>query len=211
MSFSLQLSRLVIGCGVVITFLFGLCSVFLASILSGKSSQKNFWSYRKNICARILNGFVRSIYSTMKSIFFCSFVHSSFYWSHFLWQLPGLLLLVLHFYHSMVYSMFTLSFVIIDMEQLEEVLWTVRHWHWNQDNMLLAFLSISSQWNQSTCTSIRWKTSTFQTCRYLSTGMWDLIFIIEYPFLFFSSSLIGIILVWVLSLQDHRFWLLSVW
>lgn len=55
---SLQLSRLIIGCGVVVTFLFGLCSVFLASILSGKSSKKNFWSYRKNICARILNGFV---------------------------------------------------------------------------------------------------------------------------------------------------------
>ena len=53
-----NLVDLVIGCGVVITFLFGLCSVFLASVLSGKSSKKNFWSYRKNICARILNGFV---------------------------------------------------------------------------------------------------------------------------------------------------------
>ncbi|CAF0992293.1 unnamed protein product [Rotaria sordida] len=53
----LQLSRLVIGCGVVITFLFGLCSVFLASVITGKSSQKHFWGYKKNICARILNGF----------------------------------------------------------------------------------------------------------------------------------------------------------
>jgi hypothetical protein len=49
---------LVIGCGVAVTFLFGLCSVFLASLLSGQSRKKNFWSYRKNICARILNGFV---------------------------------------------------------------------------------------------------------------------------------------------------------
>ncbi|CAF1025262.1 unnamed protein product [Adineta ricciae] len=53
----LQLSRLTVGCGVTITFLFGLCSVFLASVFSGKASRKNFWSYRKNICARILNGF----------------------------------------------------------------------------------------------------------------------------------------------------------
>lgn len=56
--FSLQLSRLVIGCGVAVTFLFGLCSLLLASGVSGKSRKKNFWGYRKNICARILNGFV---------------------------------------------------------------------------------------------------------------------------------------------------------
>lgn len=58
LSFSLQLGRLVVGCGVTVTFLFGLCSVFLASVFSGKATRKNFWSYRKNICARLLNGFV---------------------------------------------------------------------------------------------------------------------------------------------------------
>lgn len=126
---SLQLSRLVIGCGVVITFLFGLCAVFLASILSGKSGEKNFWSYRKNICARILNGFVslNKIHSTM--IDCQSF---SFFWSHFLSLSLGWQLLVLHFFHSMVFSMFTLSFVIIDMEQLEEVSWTVSQCHGNE-------------------------------------------------------------------------------
>jgi hypothetical protein len=60
---------LIIGCGVVITFLFGLCSVFLASVLSGKSSKKNFWSYKKNICARILNGFVSFQKKQLKKIF----------------------------------------------------------------------------------------------------------------------------------------------
>ncbi|CAF3598621.1 unnamed protein product [Adineta steineri] len=54
----LQLSRLMIGCGVAITIVFGLCSVLLASILSGKTRKKYFWGYRKNLCARILNGFV---------------------------------------------------------------------------------------------------------------------------------------------------------
>lgn len=55
---SLNLSRLMVGCGVGITFIFGLCSVLLASILSGKTRKKYFWGYRKNLCARILNGFV---------------------------------------------------------------------------------------------------------------------------------------------------------
>ena len=55
---SLRLSRLAIGAGVAITFLFGLCSVLLASVLSGKTRKKYFWGYRKNLCARILNGFV---------------------------------------------------------------------------------------------------------------------------------------------------------
>lgn len=55
---SLQLSRLVIGCGVSVTFLFGLCSILLASVVTGKSRKKAFWGYRKNICAKILNGFV---------------------------------------------------------------------------------------------------------------------------------------------------------
>jgi len=54
----LNLGRLMIGCGVAITFIFGLCSVLLASILSGKTRKKYFWGYRKNLCARILNGFV---------------------------------------------------------------------------------------------------------------------------------------------------------
>jgi len=47
-----------IGCGITITIVFGLCSVLLASILSGKTRKKYFWGYRKNLCARILNGFV---------------------------------------------------------------------------------------------------------------------------------------------------------
>jgi hypothetical protein len=55
---SLQLTRLTIGSGVAITFIFGLCSVFLASILTGKTRKKYFWGYRKNLCARFLNGFV---------------------------------------------------------------------------------------------------------------------------------------------------------
>lgn len=54
----LNLSRLMIGCGVATTFVFGLCSVLLASILSGKTRKKYFWGSRKNLCARILNGFV---------------------------------------------------------------------------------------------------------------------------------------------------------
>ncbi|UJR28691.1 hypothetical protein I4U23_009920 [Adineta vaga] len=41
-----------------ITIIFGLCSVLLASILSGKTRKKYFWGYRKNLCARILNGFI---------------------------------------------------------------------------------------------------------------------------------------------------------
>lgn len=57
---SLYLSRLTIGCTVAITFVFGLFSVLLASILSGKTRKKYFWGYRKNLCARILNGFVSS-------------------------------------------------------------------------------------------------------------------------------------------------------
>ena len=56
--FSLQVGRLFIGCGVGVTFIFGICLVLLASVVSGKSRKKNFWGYRKNICARILNGFV---------------------------------------------------------------------------------------------------------------------------------------------------------
>lgn len=66
--FSLQLSRLTIGCGVSVTFLFGLCSVLLASAVSGKSRKKNFWGYRKNICARILNGFVSDSIKGIRSI-----------------------------------------------------------------------------------------------------------------------------------------------
>ncbi|CAF0936260.1 unnamed protein product [Adineta ricciae] len=54
----LGLSRLTIGCGVAITIIFGLSSVLLASVLSGKTRKKYFWGYRKNLCARILNGFV---------------------------------------------------------------------------------------------------------------------------------------------------------
>ncbi|CAF3173361.1 unnamed protein product [Rotaria socialis] len=54
----LNLSRLAIGCGVGITFVFGICTVLLASVLSGKTRKKYFWGSRKNLCARILNGFV---------------------------------------------------------------------------------------------------------------------------------------------------------
>ena len=70
--FSLQLSRLIIGCGVTVTFVFGLCTVLLASVVSGKSRKKNFWGYRKNICARILNGFVREFQGQNCSISFVS-------------------------------------------------------------------------------------------------------------------------------------------
>ena len=41
--FSLQLGRLFIGCGVGVTFIFGICLVLLASVVSGKSRKKNFW------------------------------------------------------------------------------------------------------------------------------------------------------------------------
>ncbi|CAF1673363.1 unnamed protein product [Rotaria magnacalcarata] len=54
----LNLTRLAIGCGVAITFVFGICTVLLASVVSGKTRKKYFWGYRKNLCARILNGFV---------------------------------------------------------------------------------------------------------------------------------------------------------
>lgn len=58
---SLNVTRLMIGCGAATTFVFGLSSVLLASILSGKTRKKYFWGYRKNLCARILNGFVRRL------------------------------------------------------------------------------------------------------------------------------------------------------
>ena len=69
---SLRLSRLAIGAGVAITFLFGLCSVLLASVLSGKTRKKYFWGYRKNLCARILNGFVSDLLG-FTSLVRCSF------------------------------------------------------------------------------------------------------------------------------------------
>lgn len=159
-----------IGCGAATTFVFGLSSVLLASILSGKTRKKYFWGYRKNLCARILNGFVRGI-NLYFSKFNQNFQHR-FYSSPFFWPSPGLVWPVWHLFHCMAFSTSTSSYAVNVTVLLEVVssivsVWTYPNW------LILHSDLFSFEWDQSTCTSTGAKTSTFQTSGHLSSSKYD--------------------------------------